>query len=596
MSDAPEVFDIHVCRKARWTIDARGSKEADAIWQAQRMLADDDIDGVRVVRVRTGVASGREREEVVFEEMVLDPGEAPVTVGAIDDVPDCEDLSDLYRVPSQIALNRLFGPYIGKYQLPAIEIMHNHDQLKRILDTETVVYAATAKVGAMQARAAAAEAAARGADEDEIAALPDAMARTQLLNRIVDDVIKRAREAQNLRLPDIDKIGMDGLLAASVKLKGDRTWGAFIARATIARELNNQRGWVAKLKWLMECAHAASAESGYAIIDAVMSDLVAQAGMIREIIGRQPDLVSALTTLLEISIGDPASATLSAAPDGNNLAQDLQTLIATGRFPDTQSLLVQWVARQMKTKRTLTRGGDHRSEREAFDDLVAKVIGGTHVSGGATMAAAVVDRLARIDNRGSTEGLIRALDNLLFYLDDADQRVGLLIDLSNSTMAGEIGREIEERLRAILLAPRAIGDVMLHPKPENETLRMITAIYRRVNDAGIPQPSRQEIRNHIDHLLNDFITGSRIVSRIQNFDRPLHVRALMLLGLCGADMMPDGAARQHLIADVLKFIDREGFEGSMTAEIADPDEQKAVISQYRQARERAGLDAASRIG
>ena len=228
MAGGSQIFEIHVQREGRWTIDRTAEGQADAESQARTLLRGKGITAVKVVReVVNGATS---RETVVFEQTSQSGSAGRIAVGEIEEAPDCQTPEDLFALQGRSTINRLFRAYLDKTGITATEAMHDFRELKRAIDADTLMVSAIGKVATLQAKGR----------ED----LTVNQRRDELFG-FVDQVLARAKEASDMKLPSIKKAGFEPTVVELLDSRGEN--GSYLARVSMTRELVQERNFFGKM-------------------------------------------------------------------------------------------------------------------------------------------------------------------------------------------------------------------------------------------------------------------------------------------------------------------------------------------------------------
>ena len=100
-----QTFDVHVCRQARWTIDANFDNQREAEEFARKLFAKMDVEGVRVV---VDVAKdGKHKEAPPVFEQLKNAGKNLTTDSFVAGLEAIKDYHDIFNGPPVT-----FGPNI----------------------------------------------------------------------------------------------------------------------------------------------------------------------------------------------------------------------------------------------------------------------------------------------------------------------------------------------------------------------------------------------------------------------------------------------------------------------------------------------------
>lgn len=559
MVSKTEIFEIHLQRDGRWLIDSSANSKAEAEAIAKKVLNRQGVSGVKVIKETTRGSTAR--EQVVFEKTKSAGGSDKVFVGEVDEAPVCDDADDLYGIGGRQTLNRLFRTYLDKSGVTATEVMHEFRELKRLVDADTLVMSGIGKVSVLQAKL--------------YPEAGDASARRDALFGFLDALTERAREAASKTLPLIRKEGFETAIEKITATADDQDC-AFLIRLAVARELVQDRSYFTKLSKAVDWALPCESEAGRAVADAFISDTLCNPETLQDLLGAQHSLSAALGALVSLAQG-AFEVDADGRPDDSPqaVAAKLTDLFARDVLPDSRIVLVDRVRRQVAGKQPLTEsGGDE--EADALKGLVDTLISEDSLLGGGAMAEALTHRQSRIINRGGANGLKEATGRLLPVFGDPVRKAAYLIALSESGLAATIGDEIDMQIEGLFVRPDSVKTIVRDDRPPNKKMQTVTAVYRKFKDSSIDAALKSRIINRLDELLARYITEDKILDRVDDPSRPLHIRAFMLLAMCSPDMLPEGQASKLARQIVVKHLRRKNFESELVAQVPMAEKERVL--------------------
>ena len=110
-------------------------------------------------------------------------------------------------------------------------------------------------------------------------------------------------------------------------------------------------------------------------------------------------------------------------------------------------------------------------------------------------------------------------------------------------------------------------------------MQTITAVFHKVRESTLEDGLKYRITGRLDELLASYIVDDRILERVDDPSRPLHVRAFMLLAMCTPEMLPEGKASQLARKIVVKHLKRPNFEGELVA-AAQVQEKERILRDF----------------
>lgn len=554
-----EIFEVHLQREGRWQIDSSAYNQSEAEDIAKKVLNRQGITGVRVVKETT--RGGTSREQVVFEKTKSASGTDKIFVGEVDEAPVCEDADDLYGIGGRQVLNRLFRNYLDKNGVTASEVMHEFRELRRLMDADNLIMSGIGKVSTLQAKS-----------NPEVG---DATARRTALFGFLDALTERARDAAARQLPTIRQDGYEATLEKIAASASDEDC-AFLVRVAVARDLVQERAYFSKLTRAVDWATPCESTLGRGVADTYISDTLGNAEILQDLLGSQECLGAALGALVDLAQGSfetDAEGKPDDAPEA--VAARLTDLFASGALPDSQVVLVDRVRRLVEGKGSLSQaGGD--DEGEALKGLIDKLMPTDSLLGAGAMAEALTHRQSRIINRGGVNGLKEATNRLLPSFGDPVRKASYLISLAESGLAATIGDEIDLQLEGLFVRPESVKHIVRDDRPPNKKMQAVTAVYHKFQDSSIDAVLKNRIVTRLDELLARYITEDKILDKVDDPNRPLHVRAFMLLSMCSPEMLPEGQASKLAREIVVKHLRRKNFEDELVAQVPVAEKERVL--------------------
>jgi hypothetical protein len=569
-----KTFEILALKDGRWMIDGVADHQEIAQAEATKLLGRAGIEGVRVIKESKVPLHLLQEKDILFEKL-KPKGEDKIFVQNIDDAPLCDSFEDLFVGEARLTINRLFRAYLDKNNLTATEVLHAPRELKRLLDEGSLLFAAVGKVATFQVKKIP------GATVNE---------RRDALFDFINQIQQKAEANARQKWPRIRSDGFNEVMAYHQE-KNPQDVG-YLARFAMTTELVENRNYMGKLGQVMEWATQTDEPWVMAAIDAFVSDILQNAEVLRDLMGNHRELGTALVTLICLAEGETLGEDMpeDVTPEHPEFTKaTLHRLVAEGKLPESRAALIDRVRRQVEGLNPLSRG-DREEEREVFVGLLDKLIPDTRILGGPAMAQAVTARQSTIINKGGNKGMREAAETMLPALGDPERKAGYLLSL----MESEIGQnalhdDLNSLLSRELVGQKSVNHLVRDKLPPNKKMAKVTAIYNHVKDSSLPGERKQEITDKLDDLLASYIVDGKILDKLNNPDKPLHVRALMLVSMVQPEMLPRGKASDLARGIIVKHLRRPTFEEDLVAEIPDPSEKAKTLRRFHQQLHRCGF-------
>lgn len=574
-----KTFEILVLREGRWIIEATAKHQEVAQAEAAKLLTRQGVQGVRVINESKGSLDRLKPEDILFEKM-KPKTEDKVFVQDIDDAPVCRAPSELFFGEPRATINRLFRTYLDKNNITATELMHAPREIKRLLDEGTMMFSAIGKVATFQVRKM---------EETTV------NERRDVLFDFVNTIQARANAAANQKLPRIRVEGFNKVVAA-IKANAPEDHVDHLIRFAMTTELVENRSFLGKFGQVMEWAWTCEHPEAFQAIDIFTSDILYNTDVLRDLMGNQRELGTALVTLLCLSEGRPLmedpeeEEEVELTPEHRDFTnKGFMKLIGDGKLPESKEVLVDRVRRQLEGLSPLSRG-DREEEREVFVGLLDKLIPDIDIIGGPPMAQAMTARQSTIINKGGNKGMKEAAETMLPTLHDAGRKTGYLLALMDSEIGQTFLRnDLESLLDKLLVESETINHLIRDKLPPNKKMAKVTSIYHHIEKSNLPAQRKVALTERLDELLVSYITDGKILDKLDNPDKPLHIRAFMLVSMVQPEMLPKGKASNLARNIIVRHLRRPNFEDELVAEIPDPSEKAKTLRKFHEQLHRCGF-------
>ncbi len=562
-------FEVQAERDGKWVTVHAEEDEHRAKKFAEGHLSSAEGTVLRVTRTRVFENGELGSDYTIWEQPIPAKAERPVSIVPIDDAPMCETFADLERFEARRCATRLLRRYLDKHFLTATELMHSMREFKRLRDADMLLPSAVSRVSGIQARNAGV----------------DARKRNDDLFRLVDRQFDRLREAASRGLPSIDAAG-PGKAWERAEEYGGPDQQFFYFGVMLSKHLAGAQSWDAKLERIIELKLPRLPQAVDIILGELIAEVIDGASVIQDLLGRQPDLISALKMLSDLTVGgleadktrQPVLAALNEAFRGTNM--DIARDVLTAR-----------IAREVGGRNDLTRyGGDE--DVDALGEIVNRLVDDNgRYAGGPDMAEAIASRFSRrfddLGARGAMERLTREMTEL-FRLPSA--RITFLCELLSMPFGHRLAGEIMSVLTAAITRPKHINNFTYYRHPVPKKLRAVLMIRDGVQAASMRDKEKRIFRERLDQLTCEYLESDEVLGRIDGDALPLVKRLRGLLSLQLSGLLWDGpvldVVRNRVVGHLTKST---GLEGAL-GELAE-DERPAVRAELKALLSRAGFGA-----
>ena len=563
-----ESFELQVFQSDHWVTQGFSNSEQDAHKQAKGLLSNPNYGGVRIVRDVTR-GNGKETSQVVFTQMREAPKEL-IRAQPIDEAPMCQAAADFHTVDARNAMHKVLRQYIDKMVLTPTEIMHNHREMKRVLDFEALVPSAVSRVASIQAREAGVEPAKRN------------RALFDMINELHEQA-RRAAERPNL--PELSKFpDLSGVVSRLEQLVGPDQID-FFALVCLSKDLIQTRSWLGKLERLLGLIKDDTNPRSRALIDRVASDIFGSTDGLRDMLGRQPDLSTALCQLIDIIEGRFTAS----GEDTPEVTGQLARYLSSRDLVETRVALLRSVKRQLRGSAPLTRG-DGEQQRRAYRDVALRLLRNGTILGGGSMADALAMGYQRFVEEGGATGRRNATTQCAATLDTQADQVRLMLALIEGELGAEQKDDFIGRMDSQVRRAGSLNDLTAPSLPPRDKMQQSALLHRALIASSLPEPQRAELADRVDTLLAAFVEQSKIVERLDDPSASLRLRATRLVQFCASDALTRGKASKIARDRVIAHLRQPSFDEKFVSDIADPAERTAALKSFYGLLKQAGFE------
>jgi hypothetical protein len=562
VAEAAVKFEVFTEEDSRWVIDTVALDEREAVAHARKLLTSKATAAVQVVRERVGVL-GRVFSTIVYEERRSDRGKAEFRANPIEGAVQtpCLDLTAFYAAESRRLIGRVLRDYFDKFFLSASELLHSFSHLNRLSNTDSLLYGAVQAVALAQARATQEP----GKD------------RAKSLHELVDQAMLRAQSVDADR--DRLKIGQAAfrqvVAEAARRYQGEEL--DYRLRCAIAAHLADGRGWLDKLDKLIQLAGDGRNADIARLIDPFFGDLLSSTAALRDILGQQEDLGSALEMLVRIARGN-ADGKGTEVPD---MVAAISALIASHGMPETTTALIVRVGKGLEGNSRLTRG-EPQDEVAAFRRLIGML---KEPSGELLGGTSIKDAVSRRSGRWLAP---ETLDKLVAPPKQAKERYEQLLtleriifgDRNKEILAGYLNELIDNPHTRDILFGKS-GTVL-------DKMRILAKLQAKVLDSELGDFLRALVADNLDAAVLALLLDHRVLDKVEQGDSFVH-RALKLLQFCRSDALTKGKTQAVVRERAQSYLKQPRFLALYTADAKTDTDREKLLRDLQSLMKDAGL-------
>lgn len=558
-------FEVQVMKDGRWIQQTLIADQAEAVAAAKKLLKDKKCEGARVIR-NWARADDTFVEKEIFSQTQIVRDDGPIHIVPIDDAPaKCEAPDEYYGPQSRAVANRLFRNYMEKAFVTPTEVMHNFKELKRLQDKDSLLPSAVDRVAVLQTKDGTGE----------------AKSRREEIFKSLDEMSAKARRADGMKLPKLDGCFKD-MYDRVASMAREPTEADFLSMVVLSRDLVDVRSWVGKLERLCTLAVAEGDSHALDLLDGVIADVLGS-NVVQEILGFQPSLAAAICAMLDLAEGNFAIT----KSDAGESAEMLNKLFKQQKLPQSRVVLIDRAHRQLRSPNPLYRN-DPSKEREAFTQVLNRMLGAEGPLFGADTAEALTTRYTRLIDEGGARGRTQAIGNCFTLMPDLAFGIMYLCDLAASPMGPEHASDIMGHFQRVLGCISIMRLCQRGLTPKDKMIRATNA-HRAINRSPFPQAMKEKLGNHLDAILERYLIEEQIIEKLDHQDSTLRDRAIRLVQFCAAGVLPEGKAMTRARERILMLLRQPNFDAHFVDGIADPAKAQKALRDFHVLLVRAGF-------
>jgi hypothetical protein len=513
--------------------------EAEA--RAQEIKEEANAYAVKVIRVEFDDATGnfKEKETLFIGKKLPDPPKG----GEVDGGRNCRAANEYYRTSSRQMIRRVLGKWLDSLSITPTELLHHVEHMNRLDNAGTTMQGAVQQVARMQVRLTGQDVQAR---QKELYDLGD---------KIYRDMVLRWR---NNPPPKFENEDADTL---AKKLAGEPEAELLFLCAI--------SDWLLPLKSISEKMFAVldiMAKSSYPAtidyLDILFSDFVDNPVFLRSIIGEDVELGRATISAIHLLTGE----------GGEEFAPAFEPFlkhIAAGKLNRCRSTLLRKIALTLTSHHSFV-DGTPLAEAEMNRKLHKLLASDDGFIGGIDMREAFHTRSERLVTP-------TAVSRLLQGCDETDERVAMLLRLSNGIYGEANIRRLGEYLLAIVGQSSYISEWKAKEEPATKRMRDLVELQTCVFNSGLNRRQRELGGACVDEVCLEVLKEGRVLQRVAASAGNPVAAGMALLRLYSTGIFTKGraadAARDFII-DVLRSHD---FMKSLLAPNKNTDEKKETL-------------------
>ena len=559
-------YDVQTQREGTWVTQTTCEDKETAIETAKRLFGNKACTGVRVMQNVTRPDGSEVATEVHCETRTIKVGET-IRSSQIDWAPPpCAAFDEFYGSTSRRLMGRVIRDYCDKMVVTPTELLYNIKEALRLEDRGTLIPGAIDKVAALQG----------DGNPDKT------KARVQDITKNVEKMISRARKADRLSLPKVDK-SFAATLAAAKKIETQGEDPAYVAMVALARDLSTVRNWLGKVHRLAKLADADKDNpQALSLLDGVIADALA-GSVVQDILGYQNNLGQAIVAMIDLAEGK----LIPEKSDAGDAAGIINALCGQGKLPAAKQSLLERAHRQLSNGGPLSRL-DPTKEKDEYKRLMERLVRPNGLYSGPETAEALTVRYGRMVEKGGVSGRIASFNGVFFSIPDRTGSIHYLCDIARTNFAEDCADAIVEKYDSILNF-RNFADLSRQGLNVKERMQRLTSAHKAIGASIFPDQIKTRLTNHLDHLLDRFVTEGQMLEKMDAAASPVRDRAMILAQFCASGILPPGKTFDRFRERLAALIAQPDFDARFLETAPDKDQGQKALTALKQLLIKAGL-------
>ena len=261
--------------------------------------------------------------------------------------------------------------------------------------------------------------------------------------------------------------------------------------------------------------------------------------------------------------------------------------VAENALPASRHVLIDRAIRQLKSPQPLFRSDPEQELRE-YQRVLARLLVPGGILSGAKAAEAITVRGARFVEQGGATGRRAAITNTVKVLPVRARGVMYLAELSKTDFLDDHADDIIEQLDNVFGA-RVIDELCRRSLAPKGRMVTATGAYQATVTSNLPDDVKNRVAEHIDGVLERYLTDENIIEKLDNPDTHLRDRAVRLVKFCGAGVLPDGKAQALARQRIIKMLRQPNFDENFVEGLGDPESAAAALRDFHKLLVKAGF-------
>jgi hypothetical protein len=516
--------------KGGWTLHDVFSQREYALAIAQRLMAENQATGVKVVKESYDDGTGEYQTLKIFED---GHNQMKVDVAA-EDAPHalpCFKPADLYSYHARSTMSRLLAEYLARQKLTITELIHRADALEKLEATGTTYQHAIQKVSVAQAASTTMPVQQIVKSLNELA--------TKAMNKVY-------RDAKADYFPKVEDGGF-AALARKTAQDGDK---AYLFNGAIAQYLSTAAGWNDKLMRLLSILTEAESNGDVAdvllgTVDSIGAEILAGSAALHELIGSTENLGAALWLLLHLFLGEPmeGATTGVAAVTRHFKADDL---------PAARTAVAGRILAELKSVKRLCPNSlvdELKTLRRIANKLVLGQ--GKYLSHEDLIAAFTLRSKRLVTNESVNEHLAETTT--------VTEKIERLLLIEENIIGAENKRQLATFMTPIITSSGFEQHYLFAKTPILQRLQSLCDLQNRVRRSGFQDLQKQDVCAALDKVACAAESRAKLLESIEAKTASPVEKAVAILRIATSGTLTEGQLSEKARALIVAHLGRPGF-------------------------------------
>lgn len=497
---------------------------------------------VNCVEFNDDTGGFKETEVLFIGDRLPDPPKD----GEVDGGENCTKGDEYYGSSSRRLIRRVLGKWLDSLSITPTELLHHAEHMKRLDNAGTTLQGGVQQVARIQVRLTGENVQAR---QKQLYDIGDGLYRDMVLRW-------RDKPPPALENEDVD--------ALAKKLDGNSE-AQLLFLCAVSEYLRPIKTISDKMYAVLALMAKSKSLQAIAYLDGLFADFVDSPVFLRSIIGDDQELGGATIAAIHLLKGE----------GGENFKPEFKPFldyIGSDKLPQCHATLLHKIESTLASNRSFLDGAPLR-EGEMFKKIhkllalpKGEFIGGFHMQ----------DAFHSRSDRLVTP---TAISRLLEGHEEADQRVNLILQLSECIFGDNNIRRLGEHLLAIIRQPAYTSSWMQKKEAPAKKMRALVELQKRIGETSLNSRQKTLGGKQIDEICLEVMKEGQVLQRVTSSAGSPVAAGMALLRLYSTGIFTKGQSHKAARTHVVGILRSNDFMTALLAPADNAEEKKEMLSE-----------------